>query len=486
MSEIKHLKPEVVWKNFHSLTQVPRPSGHLDKVEQFLLNFAKEVGVEAFKDEAGNIVMRKPATPGMENRKTITLQAHMDMVPQKSPDSNHNFETDPIVTYIDGEWVKARNTTLGSDNGMGVAAILAVMEATDIQHGPIEGLITADEETGMYGANDLPEGELKGDILLNLDSETWGKFVIGSAGGIDVTSVLDYQEVDTDSEDVALRITLKGLKGGHSGLEIHKGRANANKLMVRFVREAIEDCEARLVSWHGGNMRNAIPFNATVVLTMPKENVEDVKALVEDWKNDFIAEYNGIEEGIEFYTENVETPAKQVPEEIQDNLINAIYACHNGVMRMIPAIPSVVETSSNLAIIDIENGSAKFKILARSSNEDMKEYIATTLKSCFDMVGMKTTFSKSYGGWDPNVNSEILKLLEKNYKELFGSEAVEQVDHAGLECSIILGKYPKMDVVSLGPTIRSPHTTNERCLISTVEPFWALLKKTFETVPVKE
>lgn len=486
MSEIKHLKPEVVWKNFHALTQVPRPSGHLDKVEQFLLNFAKEVGVEAFKDEAGNIVMRKPATPGMENRKTITLQAHMDMVPQKSPDSNHNFETDPIVTYIDGEWVKARNTTLGSDNGMGVAAILAVMEATDIQHGPIEGLITADEETGMYGANDLPEGELKGDILLNLDSETWGKFVIGSAGGIDVTSVLDYQEVDTDSEDVALRITLKGLKGGHSGLEIHKGRANANKLMVRFVREAIEDCEARLVSWHGGNMRNAIPFNATVVLTMPKENVEDVKALVEDWKNDFIAEYNGIEEGIEFYTENVETPAKQVPEEIQDNLINAIYACHNGVMRMIPAIPSVVETSSNLAIIDIENGSAKFKILARSSNEDMKEYIATTLKSCFDMVGMKTTFSKSYGGWDPNVNSEILKLLEKNYKELFGSEAVEQVDHAGLECSIILGKYPNMDVVSLGPTIRSPHTTNERCLISTVEPFWALLKKTFETVPVKE
>ena len=442
MSEIKHLKPEVVWKNFHALTQVPRPSGHLDKVEQFLLNFAKEVGVEAFKDEAGNIVMRKPATPGMENRKTITLQAHMDMVPQKSPDSNHNFETDPIVTYIDGEWVKARNTTLGSDNGMGVAAILSVMEATDIQHGPIEGLITADEETGMYGANDLPEGELKGDILLNLDSETWGKFVIGSAGGIDVTSVLDYQEVDTDSEDVALRVTLKGLKGGHSGLEIHKGRANANKLMVRFVREAIEDCEARLVSWHGGNMRNAIPFNATVVLTMPKENVEDVKALVEDWKNDFIAEYNGIEEGIEFYTENVETPAKQVPEEIQDNLINAIYACHNGVMRMIPAIPSVVETSSNLAIIDIENGSAKFKILARSSNEDMKEYIATTLKSCFDMVGMKTTFSKSYGGWDPNVNSEILKLLEKNYKELFGSEAVEQVDHAGLECSIILETVP--------------------------------------------
>lgn len=485
MSEILNLKPQSIWKNFHALTQVPRPSGHLDRIQQFLLDFAKEVGVEGFKDSAGNIILRKPATPGMENRKVITLQAHMDMVPQKSPDSTHDFTTDPIETYIDGEWVKACNTTLGSDNGMGVAAILAVMEAKDIKHGPIEGLITADEETGMFGANDLPTDVLHGDILLNLDSETWGKFVIGSAGGVDVTSTLDYQEVDTDSEDAALKVTLKGLKGGHSGLEIHIGRANANKLMVRFLREAIEDCEVRLASWHGGNMRNAIPPKAEVVITMPKENVEDVKALVKDWENDFINEFKHIEEHIEFFAEEVPTPAKQVPEEIQDSLVNAIYACHNGVMRMIPSIPSVVETSSNLAIIDIEGGKAGIKILARSSNEDMKEYIGTTLKSCFDLIGMKTVFSGSYGGWDPNTDSEILKLLEKNYLELFGHEAVEQVDHAGLECSIILGKYPNMDVVSLGPTIRSPHTTNERCLIETVEPFWQLLKKTFETVPVK-
>ena len=485
MTEIKNLKPESIWRNFHALTQVPRPSGHLEKIQQFLLSFAKEAGVEAFQDEAGNIVMRKPATPGMENRKTITLQAHMDMVPQKSPDSAHNFETDPIETFIDGEWVKAKGTTLGSDNGMGVAAILAVMEAKDLKHGPIEGLITADEETGMFGANDLPAGELQGDILLNLDSETWGKFVIGSAGGVDVTSELDYQEAETDSEDVALKVTLKGLKGGHSGLEINEGRANANKLMVRFVREAIEDCEARLASWHGGNMRNAIPFKAEVVLTLPKENVDDVKALVADWHKDFVAEYKGIETGIEFYAEEVPAPKKEVPEEIQDNLINAIYACHNGVMRMIPAIPSVVETSSNLAIIDIEGGKAVIKILARSSNEDMKDFVATSLKSCFDMAGMKTTLSGSYGGWDPDTNSEILKLLEKNYRELFGEEAIEQVDHAGLECSIILGKYPGMDVVSLGPTIRSPHTTNERCLIDTVAPFWELLKKTFETVPAR-
>lgn len=284
MSEIKNLKPECIWRNFDALTQIPRPSGHLEKVQAFLLDFAKKVGIEAFKDAGNNIVMRKPATKGMEDRKTILLQAHMDMVPQKSPESKHNFETDPIETYIDGDWVKAKGTTLGSDDGMGVAAIMAVMEATDLQHGPIEALITADEETGMYGANDLPEKELNADILLNLDSETWGKFVIGSAGGIDINAELGYEEADTDPEDAALKITLSGLRGGHSGLEINEGRANANKLMVRFVREAIQEEACRLTSWHGGNMRNAIPFKAEVVLTMPKENVENVKDLVNDWK----------------------------------------------------------------------------------------------------------------------------------------------------------------------------------------------------------
>ena len=485
MSEMKNLKPECIWKNFHALTQVPRPSGHLEKIQQFLLDFAKQVGVEAFKDEGQNIVMRKPATPGMENRKGIILQAHMDMVPQKSPESNHNFETDPIETWIDGEWVKAKNTTLGADNGLGVAAIMAVMEAKDLQHGPVEALITADEETGMYGANALPSGELNGDILLNLDSETWGKFVIGSAGGIDITATLDYKEVDTDPEDAAVRVTLKGLRGGHSGLEIHEGRGNANKLMVRFVREAVEECEARLASWHGGNMRNAIPFKAEVVLTLPKENVEALKELVEDWKEDFTDEYKNIESGIEFYAEEVETPKTEVPVEIQDNLINAIYACHNGVIRMIPSYPDVVETSSNLAIIDIEDGKAALKILARSSREDMKDYVVKTLESCFNMAGMKVQTSGSYGGWDPNPDSEILNLLMKEYKDLFGEEAIIQVDHAGLECSVILGKYPHLDVVSLGPTIRSPHTTTERALYATATPFWTLLTKVLADAPAK-
>ncbi|HBN47078.1 MAG TPA: cytosol nonspecific dipeptidase [Prevotella sp.] len=484
MSEIANLKPEAIWRNFDALTQVPRPSGHLEKVQQFLLNWAKEHQVEAFLDPAGNIVMRKPATPGYENRKVVLLQAHMDMVPQKSPESTHNFETDPIETYIEDGWVHARGTTLGSDDGIGVAAIMGVMESSDLKHGPVEALITRDEETGMYGANDLPKGELHADILMNLDSELWGKFVIGSAGGIDVTSSLEYKPVANDQQK-AVRVTLKGLRGGHSGLEINEGRANANKEMVRLVRKAIAETGARLASWHGGNMRNAIPFKAEVVVALPADQVEALKDLVEKQRAIIEDEYRGIEKNVEFFVEDVETPTELVPQEIQDNLVDAIYACHNGVVRMIPAYPNVVETSSNLAIIDIEAGKAVVKILARSSREDMKEYVATTLESCFDMAGMKTELSGSYGGWDPNPDSEILNLLKKVYKEQTGEEATVQADHAGLECSVILSKYPGMDVVSLGPTLLSPHTTSERFKVDTAEPFWLLLTATLEQVPVK-
>lgn len=483
MSEIKTLSPECIWRNFDALTQVPRPSGHLARVQQFLLDFAAKAGVEAFKDEADNIVMRKPASPGMENRKGIILQSHMDMVPQKAKDSTHNFETDPIETYVDGDWVKARGTTLGADNGIGVATIMAVMEDKTLKHGPIEALITADEETGMFGANALPAGELKGDILLNLDSETWGKFVIGSAGGIDVTAELEYKPAETDPDDVAFKISIKGLKGGHSGLEIHEGRANANKLMVRIVRDAIAEQEARLAEWHGGNMRNAIPFECEATLTLPKENAEALKELVEDYKDVFNTEYRVIENNVLLSIEQVEAPREEVPEAIQDNLIDAIYACHDGVIRMIPVFPSVVETSSNLAIINISGGKASIAVLARSSSDTMKDYIAKMLTSTFAMAGMKVSLSGSYGGWDPNTDSEALHLLEDKFKQLFEENAIEQVDHAGLECSIILEKYPHLDVVSLGPTIRSPHTTNERCLIATIDPFWQLLKATLENAP---
>lgn len=484
MDEIKNLKPEGIWRNFYALTRIPRPSGHVEKVQQFLLDFAKNAGVEAFKDSAGNIVMRKDATPGYENRKCVLLQAHMDMVPQKAPDSNHNFETDPIETYIEDGWVHAKGTTLGSDDGMGVAAIMAVMEDKNLKHGPIEALITRDEETGMYGANDLPEGELHSDILMNLDSELWGKFVIGSAGGIDITSTLAYKSEENNC-DTAVKVTLKGLRGGHSGLEINAGRANANKEMVRLVRKAIATLGARLVSWHGGNMRNAIPFKAEVVLTLPADKKEELKKMVEAQRLMIEDEFKTIEHGVEFYVEDAQKPEYVVPQEIQDNLVDAIFACHNGVLRMIPTYPEVVETSSNLAIVDIEDGKAAIKILARSSREDMKEYIATQLASCFNMAGMKTELSGSYGGWDPNPDSEILNLLKKVYKEQNGKEATVQADHAGLECSVILSKYPGMDVVSLGPTLMSPHTTNERFEIATAQPFWNLLTAVLEQISEK-
>ena len=485
MNEICKLNPTCIWKNFYALTQVPRPSGHLEKIQQFLLDFAKQAGVEAFIDEGRNVIMRKPATPGFENRKGVILQAHMDMVPQKTPESTHNFETDPIQPWIDGEWVKAKGTTLGADNGIGVAAIMAVMEDKTLRHGPVEAVITADEETGMYGANDLPEGMLKGDILMNLDSEHWGKFVIGSAGGIDVTATLEYKEVDTDPEDVAVRVTLKGLRGGHSGLEIHEGRANANKLMARVLLNAIDELDARLCTWHGGNMRNAIPFKAEAVITLPQENLEAFRENAAGWLELFRDEFKQIENGIELIVENVDTPAMQVPIEIQDNLICAIHACHDGVIRMIPSYPDVVETSSNLAIIDIEGGRATIKILARSSREDMKDYVVDTLTCCFLMAGMKVETAGSYGGWDPNPDSPLLHLLLRVYKEQNGTDGIIQVDHAGLECSVILGKYPHLDVVSLGPTMKSPHTTTERALIATVAPFWELLKKALEEMPEK-
>lgn len=485
MDEIKNLNPQCIWNNFDALTKVPRPSGHLEQVQKFLLDFAKRIGIEGFIDDANNVIMRKQATAGMENRKSVIMQAHMDMVPQKVKESKHNFETDPIETYIDGDWVKAKGTTLGSDDGMGVAAIMAVMESKELKHGPIEALITADEETGMYGANGLKAGILKGDILLNLDTETEGEMIIGSAGGLDITADMEYKDVPTDKNNLAVKVTLKGLRGGHSGLEINEGRANANKLMVRFVREAIAGYEARLVSWNGGNMRNAIPFECEVVVTIPRDREEPMSVLVDEFRKLYIEEFYGIEKEIEFDMSITEMPDYAVPVEIQDNLVDAIFACHNGVIRNIPTIPSIVETSSNLAIINIGAGKASIQILARSSSDSMKEYIATTLQSCFNMAGMRVTFSGEYGGWQPNTEGETIKLMQGIYKKLFDKEPIVQVVHAGLECSVILSKYPNLDIVSFGPTLCSPHTANERVFVPSIDKFWKLLTATLEEIPVK-
>ena len=481
-TSIKELDPQIIWKNFYLLTQVPRPSGHLQKIQQFLLDWAKEHGIEAFKDGAENIVMRKPATPGMEGHKTAVLQAHMDMVPQKTDESTHNFETDPIETYIDGDWVKAKGTTLGSDDGMGVAAIMAVMESKDLQHGPLEALITADEESTMYGVNHLAADTLKGDILLNIDNETMGEFVIGSAGGVNISATMQYKEVIPEEGDIAVKVILKGLRGGHSGLEINEGRANANKLMPRFVRQAIADDEARLCSWNGGNMRNAIPRTATVVLSIPEENLEDLKDLAQYCEQTFQNEFRGVEEGISLTVEATEMPAGQVPVEIQDNLVDAIMACHDGVLRHIPSIPAVVETSSNLGIINIGAGEVSILILARSSNETMMEYIQEMQECCFSMAGMKVEYGGQYGAWQPNFDSPIVATMVKVYKEIFNEDARVEVCHAGLECSIIGGVYPKMDLVSFGPTLRSPHTPDERCDIPSVAKFWEFLKALLKAI----
>lgn len=485
MSEIANLQPQAIWKNFDLLTQVPRPSGHLEKVQQFLLDWAAQKGVEAFKDEAGNIIMRKPASAGMEDRKIVTLQGHMDMVPQKTKESTHNFETDPIETYIDGDWVKAKGTTLGSDDGMAVATIMAVMEDPTLKHGPIEGFITADEETTMYGVNHMKADVIEGEILLNLDDETEGEMIIGSAGGVNMTATLEYKPLEPDATDAAVKITLHKLFGGHSGLEINEGRCNANKAMARIVQDAIANFEACLASWQGGNMRNAIPASAEVVLTLPKENVEALKEAIDEWRQTLREEYAPVETTIELDVEDAPLPKYIVPAEIQDNLVDALCAVHNGVLRMIPYDKQIVETSSNLAIVEIAEGKVRFLILIRSSRDSMRECCVETLESAFSMAGMKVETDGDYPAWQPNPQSEIVELMKGIYKELFQQDNLVTVVHAGLECGVIGALRPHMDMVSFGPTLRSPHTPNERCNIPSVARYWTFVKTILERIPKK-
>jgi len=486
MSEILKLQPEALWRNFHLLTQVPRPSGHLEKIQQFLLDWAKERNLDARLDNAGNILMYKPASPGMEDRKVVTLQGHIDMVPQKTPDSPHNFETDPIETWIDGDWVRARNTTLGADDGMAIATIMAIFEDDTLCHGPLEAFMTSDEETTMYGVEHMEDGLLKGDILLNLDNETHGELMVGSAGGINLTAELEFKPVAPEADDKAVRISLHGLRGGHSGLQINEGRANANKNLARVVADAIANFEARLAEWKGGNMRNAIPREAEAVLTLPAENVAALKETVEtEWQRDLFEEYGIVEPNLQIEVTEVPLPATLVPEEIQDNLVDSLLACHNGVLRFIPHLPTIVETSSNLAIVEIVDGHAFFKVLVRSSRDSMRQNCVDTLEACFSMAGMKVETDGAYPAWQPSPKSEIVELMSEVYQDLFGESAKVQVVHAGLECSVILSHCPNMDVVSFGPTLESPHTPNERCFIPSVDKYWRLVLETLARTPKK-
>lgn len=485
MTTILQLAPQNVWRNFYSLTRIPRPSGQMEEITAFLIKFGKDLGLESFVDEIGNVIIRKPATPGMENRKGVILQAHMDMVPQKNNDTVHDFSKDPIETYVDGDWLKAKGTTLGADNGLGVAAIMAVLEATDLKHGPLEALITKDEETGMVGAFGLKADTLQGEILLNLDSEDEGELYIGCAGGIDFNAMLEYKEEAAPADWTARKITLKGLRGGHSGLEINCGHGNANKLLARVLYDVLVDFDSQLASFEGGNMRNAIPREAHATLVFNAGDTDGLEEYIKEFETRLNAEYAPIESGITLTVESVDMPATVVPEEIQDNMINALLACQNGVMRMIPTVPDTVETSSNLAIVLIGGGKAEVRILARSSCDTMKEFLTDSLTACFAMAGMKVELSGNYSGWQPNVNSPILHAMKLSYEKQFGVAPAVKVIHAGLECGIIGANCPGLDMISFGPTLRSPHSPDERALIPTVQKFYDFLVATLEQTPLK-
>ena len=485
MSTILQLAPQNVWKHFYSLTQIPRPSGHMEKITKFLIDFGKGLGLESFVDEVGNVIIRKPATWVWKIAKASSFRRIWTWCPQKNNDTIHDFTTDPIETYVEGDWVKAKGTTLGADNGLGVAAIMAVLEDNNLKHGPLEALITKDEETGMYGAFGLKPGTMQGEILLNLDSEDEGELYIGCAGGLDITATLEYKEETPMADFVARKITLKGLRGGHSGLEISEGRGNANKLLARIVHDLLIEFDSQLASFEGGNMRNAIPREAHAVLVFNLEDMDGLEDYMKEYEAQLNDEYAPIESGITLSIEEVTLPTAVVPSEIQDNMINVLMACQNGVMRMIPTVPDTVETSSNLAIVIIADGKAEVRILARSSCDTMKDFLADSLTACFAMAGMKVELSGGYSGWQPNVDSPILHAMKLSYKQQFGVEPAVKVIHAGLECGIIGANCPGLDMISFGPTLRSPHSPDERALIPTVSKFYDFLVATLEQTPEK-
>ena len=472
-AEIKNLSPKPVWDYFYSLTQIPRPTGHMEAVTRFVESVGNALGLETLRDGVGNVLIRKPASPGRENHKTVTLQAHLDMVPQKNASVKHDFLTDPIDAYVEDGWVKARGTTLGADNGIGASLALAVLADDTLEHGPIEALFTIDEEQSMDGAFGLKPNFLQGDILLNCDSEKEGELFVGCAGGADLNISFQFKEDTYIPEgDVAVKITLSGLKGGHSGVDIHLGRANANKLMFRFLKEAVCDYGARLSAVEGGNMRNAIPREAWAIVTIPGDNIEALWELVSDYQEMYQVEYAGVESGIRFEAEMTELPTTLIPEEIQDDLINAIEGCQNGVISMLHDFPGTVESSSNLAIVKTSDELIEIKILVRSSSETRKEAVCSSLESIFSMAGAKVEIPDGYNGWQPNIHSPMLQVMKEVYQELFAVEPAVKVMHAGLECGIIQGAYPQMDMISIGPDLEYPHSPDERVRIESVANTW--------------
>ena len=479
---MKNLQPQGLWSNFYDLTQIPRPSGQKEEVSAFLANYGRSLGLETIVDEIGNVIIRKPASAGYENHPGVILQGHMDMVPQKNNDTVFDFAKDPIEAYIDSEWVTAKGTTLGADNGIGVAAAMAILADKNVVHPPLEVLVTVDEETGMYGAFALEGGLLQGKTLLNLDSEAEGELYVGCAGGVDTTAKFAYTPVEVEEGDVAVKVSVTGCKGGHSGCDIHLQRANANKLLFRFLKEAVANYEARLASVEGGSLRNAIPREASAIITIPAEGLDEVMDLVAEFEDLFVAEYDGVEDNIRFMAEQVECPATELPEDVQDFLIHAITACPHGVYRVIPEMPDVVETSNNLAMLKTEDNCVTVYCLTRSSVESRKEELQEIIHSVFALAGAEVEFSGSYPGWKPNLKSHILEVMKQTYQENYGVEPRVIIIHAGLECGIIGRNYPGMDMISFGPTIKYPHSPDERVNIATVAKFYDYLLATLKAL----
>ncbi len=483
--EIYNLEPKAVWQHFYSLTQIPRPSKHEDMIQDFIVKFGQDLELETIKDEVGNVIIRKPATPGMENRKGVVLQGHLDMVPQKNSDKAHDFEKDPIEAYIDGEWVTANGTTLGADNGIGAAAAMAVLAAKDLQHGPIEALFTCDEETGMTGAFGLQPDVLKGDILINMDSEDEGELYIGCAGGIDLEAGFTYIPQPVGGDLKAYKLTVKGLKGGHSGLDIRLYRGNSNKLLFRFLRKAQADFEMQIANVQGGSLRNAIPRESFATVVIPSGFAADFEKSAKEFEQIFISELHVKEPDLQFFAEATTLPANVLDADTQTRFINAIYATPNGVIRMSDDMEGMVETSTNLAIINAADGKISIAALMRSSVDSAKEDLADMMLSVYELAGADAQLKGGYPGWKPNPDSEILTLMQGVYNNLYGKVPEIKAIHAGLECGLLGAVYPKWDMISFGPTIRYPHSPDEKVNIETVEKFWNYLVETLKNVPVK-
>jgi len=489
MNTLSQLKPASLWQLFEKICSIPHPSKHEQQISLWIQSWAKDLGLSIKEDAVGNLFIKKPATQGMEDRQGIILQAHMDMVPQKNNDTNHNFLTDPIRPYIasesDGDWVTADGTTLGADNGVGLASALAVLASTDIPHGPLEVLVTIDEEAGMSGAFGLEAGWLDGDILINTDSEQEGEVYMGCAGGIDGSATFALQFEDVPTNHQAFNLSISGLKGGHSGVDIHTGRANANKLLVRFLLDASNQFDIRLTELNGGSLRNAIPREANASFVVANEQVEPLKAALSLYVSTMQANLGAIETDVDMLLISPEDFGQCWGKITQSNILRALNACPNGVIRMSDDIKGIVESSLNLGVIHTRGKKFTALILIRSLHDDGRLETQRTVQSVFELANADIQFSGAYPGWKPDTDSAIMKTVSETYQTLFGKIPAVMVIHAGLECGLFKTAYPHWDMVSIGPTIKFPHSPDEKIEIASVAQYWQLLIAVLTKAPKK-